>query len=266
MSNTNIMPNVSQLQDHMQYFIAYLVVHHKPELLKIIRDNGIVMVNPNDSEIIRAVFVAISKSASFRKDLQMLMTNVAVSELNIQAPKLNFVASAPNVKTIDDFVKGGVKSKDGFSNLLGFDDDFLNGNTPHSWEDVEDPIINNNGAASGGHEGDTPAANQAKAATTKKAFADTAVGGFLSSLFTKSNIEKAASAGIDLLGQKLSANANSQEAKDMTQLQIAQTEKYKAQIEAEKARNKWLIPTLIISGLVVVAVVVIIVSKRKKTA
>ena len=52
----------------------------------------------------------------------------------------------------------------------------------------------------------------------------------------------------------------------MTQLQIAQTEKYKAQIEAEKARNKWLIPTLIISGLVVVAVVVIIVSKRKKTA
>lgn len=276
------LPDVNQLQSHMQYFIAYLVVHNKPGLLKIIRDNGISLTNPSDQDVITAVYVGIRSSKNFRKDLQGLMTETAASELNLIRPggRNNFVGSVSNESNGNDFVKAGANIKPGFgssySNLLGVGD-FENSQSggepePHGWDDAPDPVPG--GGAAGGAVGnyktlqdlEVYATKKPASGNTKKAFADTGLGNFLSNLFTKQNVEKAAGVGIDLLGQKLSSNANINEANAATQLQLAQTEKYRAQIAAEQNRNKWLVPALIIGGLVVVSIVIIVISKNKKPA
>lgn len=276
MSQMPKLPDVNQLQSHMQYFIAYLVVHNKPGLLKIVRDNGVMLTNPSDQDLINAVFVGIRNSKGFRKDLKKLMTETASNELNLGGTgNSNFVASATNGKNINDFVKGGAAVKTGFSNYLGIDPaDFpTDGSTPHSWESAGEPDPVPGGGVGGGvgavktlENLEIVATKKASSSKSSKSFADTGLGNFLSNLFTKDNVEKAAGVGIDLLGQKLSSKANVQEANAATQLQMAQTEKYRLQIEAEQNRNKWLIPALIIGGLVIVAVVIVVVSKNKKPA
>lgn len=272
------LPDVNQLQSHMQYFIAYLIVHNKPGLLKIIRDNGIALNNPSDQDVITAVYVGIRNSNNFRKGLQGLMTETAASELNLISPggSNNFVASASNERNVNDFVKAGANTKPGFgasySNLLGIGD-FENSQSggepePHGWDDVPDPAQAGAGYADNKTYRDLEvyATKKPASSKTKKAFADTGLGNFLSNLFTKDNVEKAAGVGIDLLGQKLSSKANVNEANAATQLQLAQTEKYRAEIAAAEKRKSWLIPALIIGGLVAVAIVVIVVSKNKKPA
>jgi hypothetical protein len=269
--STPKLPDVNQLQSHMQYFIAYLVVHNKPGLLKIIRDNGIALTNPSDQDVITAVYVGIRNSNNFRKDLQGLMTETAATELNLNSPggRNNFVGSSSNVKNVNDFVKGGAAVKTSFSNFTEDGGHTENGEAvPHGW-DTPDPTQN---AGVGGGVGDyktmqgveVVASKKASSTKTKKAFADTGLGGFLSNLFTKANVEKAAGVGIDLLGQKLSSKANINEANAATQLQLAQTEKYRAEIAAAEKRKSWLVPALIIGGLVAVAIVIIVVSKKKK--
>lgn len=272
--STPKLPDVNQLQSHMQYFIAYLVVNNKPSLLKIIRDNGIALHNPSDQDVITAVYVGIRNSNNFRKDLQGLMTDTAAKELNLKASgsTRNFVETASNERNINDFVKGGATVKRGFggsySNLLGLGD-FENSQSggepaPHGWDDAEntqepDPYKTLQGV-------EVTASKKASSKTPKKAFADTGLGEFLSNLFTKDNVENAARVGIDLLGQKLSSKANINEANAATQLQLAQTEKYRAEIAAAEKRKSWLIPAIIIGGLITVAVVIIVVSKRKTPA
>jgi hypothetical protein len=271
MSQNFKLPDVNQLQSHMQYFIAYLVVHNKPGLLKIVRDNGILLTNPSDQDLITAVYVGIRNSNNFRKDLQGLMTETAAKELNLISPNgsNNFVASASNEKNVNDFVKGGAAVKQGFSNFTEDGHTESGEAEPHGW-DTPDPT--QSGGIGGGvgdyktMQGVEVVASKKASSGTKKSFADSGLGGFLSSLFTKANVEKAAGVGIDLLGQKLSSKANINEANAATQLQMAQTEKLRAEIAAEEKRKAWLIPALIIGGLVVVAIVVIVVSKKKKTA
>ncbi len=266
MSQNFKLPDVNQLQSHMQYFIAYLVVHNKPGLLKIVRDNGILLTNPSDQDLITAVYVGIRNSNNFRKDLRALMTSTAANELSLAGANRNFVESTSNEKNINDFVKGGAKIKSGFSNIDGHSEETEGG---HTWEGAGDPIPS---GGVGGAAGDyktlqgVEVYSTKKPASSKKAFADTGLGNFLSNLFTKDNVEKAAGVGIDLLGQKLSSNANINEANAATQLQLAQTEKYRLQIAAEQNRNKWLVPALIIGGLVIVAIVIVVVAKNKKTA
>jgi len=254
MSTLNKLPDSNQLQGHMQYFIAYLVVHNRAELLKVIRDNGILLNNPNDQQIITAVFVGIKKSANFRKDLRSLMAAVAGKNLSLQKS----INSPSGKKTIDDFVKTGATLKDGFSN---FGEDPAD---PHQWnpgDEEEREFLQEPKTLS-----EVVVFADKKPSSTKKSFADTGLGNFLSGLFTKDNIEKAAGVGIDLLGQKLSANANTQQANAATQLQLAQTEKYRQQIVAEETRNKWLVPALIVGGVLIAVIVIAVVVSKKKAA
>ena len=85
-------------------------------------------------------------------------------------------------------------------------------------------------------------------------------------LFSKENINKAVGTGIDLLGQSLASKNNQNEINKATELEVAKTNALLEQQNASAARAKWLIPTLIIGGIVLVGTVIaVIVIKRKKT-
>lgn len=287
METKNSLPDVNQLQGHMQYYIAWLLVNNKPELLNVIRQNGVVLSNnPTDKEILTAVFIGIKNSKPFRKSLQDLMTSHAAKELNMAMPGSGGMNSSNNGKTIDQFVKGGANFEDGFKNYANWSGALLGGanpatytnpgtNEPHTWnpddptegsylsqvKTLEEVVVSTKKNPT------QPKNPVVTTPSTKKKFSETALGGFLGNLFTSDNVSKAAGVGIDLLGNKLSANANTQEANAATALQIAQTEKLKAQIAADQSKKSWLVPVIIIGALVLAGIVVaVVVSKNKKAA
>jgi hypothetical protein len=106
----------------------------------------------------------------------------------------------------------------------------------------------------------------------KKAFSDTAVGGFVSGFLTKENGSKLASAGIDLLSTKLTTKANASSEQNAIAYQQARLDAERAAAAASaanaagaKARNAWILPTVIISGVLIIGgIATYLILKRKK--
>jgi len=240
------LPDINQFQDHIRFFIAYLVVNHRPELLKLLKDNGVVINNPTDKELVTAIFVCIRKSKTFRAGLQSLMTRVASTELQLKDL---------SGKTVEELF-GNDKNKTGFSNAIG---DPGAGAAAGSISPMGSGLLNDP------YKTMQNVTVKTTIPTAKKPFAQTAVGGFLGTLFSKENVNKAVGTGIDLLGQKLSSKANQDQINSAQQLEVARTLALAQQQQTTKQTAKWVVPVAIIAGLAVIAIVVgVIVSHKKK--
>lgn len=100
----------------------------------------------------------------------------------------------------------------------------------------------------------------------KKKFKDTAVGGFLSGLFTKENASQLANAGINVLTTKLTQRADQQSIDQGIQYQVVKAETLDKEREVEDKRKKWVVPVIIASSIVVLSIIgyLIYVNSKKK--
>jgi hypothetical protein len=128
------------------------------------------------------------------------------------------------------------------------------GNTAHGWFET------------GESNSSTAPANigSATSSGTKKAFSDTAFGSFLNNLLSKENVNKAVGTGIDVLGQKLTANANQQQLDAAIRLQAAKAEEEAAKLRNNQEKSKWVMPLVIGSVIVVAGIVIAVMVNRKK--
>jgi hypothetical protein len=100
----------------------------------------------------------------------------------------------------------------------------------------------------------------------KKKFKDTAVGGFLSGLFTKENASQLANAGINVLTTKLTQRADQQSLDQGIQYQVVKADALDKEREVEDERKKWVVPVIIASSIVVLSIIgyLIYVNSKKK--
>jgi hypothetical protein len=82
----------------------------------------------------------------------------------------------------------------------------------------------------------------------KPAYEKAGGGGFFSGLFSKENAQAVSNFAINLLGNKLSVQEG-------INYQVAKTEALEKERLAQKERAKWIVPTVIISGVVVLSIV-----------
>ncbi len=272
----------------MRAFIAYLVINHKAELVSILRNSGVnITESVSDKALLTAIYTAIRLSKPFRVSLQQLMTNVAARELNISGD-----VAAPN--SVDMFVKGE-KGTASFSNYEGDPTDPNSSNydptydpnhdygtnyAPENyWGNVGDDATDQSGLSSSaspvaggsgggstypGYIGVGSISGSGSSGTTKKSFGDTALGGFLGSLFSKQNINKAVGTGIDLIGQKIAAKTTKEQLDAATALEVAKTQAYIQAQQNVKQSSKYILPVFIGSAIVVLGVVAIVVWHKKK--
>lgn len=256
MSNTNRLPDINEFQGHMRGMIAYLVNNNRSDLIKLLRDNGVVMNNPTNRQLITAIFVGIRKSKPFREGLKKLMSDVATSKLGMKETRANSFTGSITPENIADFVKGGAMPKSGFKNYGIEDEDSMG----HSDASVSDQVVHDDVVTPV-----TPVASSSSG-STKKAFSDTAFGSFFNNLFSKENVNKAVSTGIDVLGQKLTANANQAQLDAATRLQVAKTEAEVAAQNNKQTTPAWVVPVIIGGTLLLVGGVILAVAMHKKKA
>jgi hypothetical protein len=89
----------------------------------------------------------------------------------------------------------------------------------------------------------------------KPAYEKAGGGGFFSGLFSKENAQAVSNFAINLLGNKLSEKANKKQVQEGINYQVAKTEALEKERLAQKERAKWIVPTVIISGVVVLSIV-----------
>lgn len=169
----NNLPDADQLQKYTRDYIFYLSVNNPDSLNYILRKNGVILTSPTSKELFTATYRAMLDSERFKADLRNLMTENAAESLDITEP----------------------------GNMLNTNELF--GNVVNGGGDSES-------GGGGGIGSGTTSAIKNSSSKTKKAFGETAVGGFLGNLFTKDNINKAVGTGLDIVNQKLVNKGNEQ--------------------------------------------------------
>lgn len=247
--------NTQQMQDHIRSFIVYLVMNNRQQLLSILKNNGIILNNPpTDSDIISAIYDNISKNKKLKNDLSILMTNVAAQQLK--------PAGGQKV-TITDFVKGGAVMATGFSNATGDEAPPAGGAGANVGSGLSnDPYQTLSGVTVYG----TKPSNSG-------GFANTAVGGFLSNLFSKDNVNKYINTGLTLVQQNAANKAAAAQQAQLAQLQLSQQQAagygylpISNAGAAASGSNKWVLPVVI--GVVVIGIIVtaVVLSNKKPAA
>ncbi len=259
-------PDINQLQDHMRFFIAYLAINHKAELVGILNANGVsITTQAPEKNILTAVYTAIRHSKAFRANLQQLMTSVAAKELNITGPI--------GANSVNEFVKGikgnTKKSFDGSPDEVYTDPGAMDQGTTYAPENYWGNVGADTTELSTLSDTASPITGSGSSSSSSpgyigvpKPFSQTAVGSFLGSLFSKDNVNKAVGTGIGLLGQKLAANSTKAQLDAATALEVAKTQALMQQQQQTATTKSFLIPGLIIGGVVLIVVVALMVHKK----
>lgn len=214
-----------QAEDVMTNSIAQLVGNNKNGLVKILRKNGVdIDKNISDNEIITAVYTGVAKSPAFALDLKKLIYSTAQDAY----------ASSPK----------------GYASAVGDG----KANTGLDWGGVT--------ASGGGSTGGLGTLQQTSGTGTK--FGQTGIGKFLGGLFTKDTVSGLVNTGVNALSSKLAAKQDQKMLENAIALKAQETQAALAKEQEIKARNKWLVPTVVIGGIVLVVVVGIIVYKKTK--
>jgi hypothetical protein len=90
-------------------------------------------------------------------------------------------------------------------------------------------------------------------------------GGFLSGIFSKENAAALSNFAIGVVTNKLSEKANRKQIEEGIKYQVARTEASDKKAQEEKARAKWVIPVVVISGVVVLSIIGYFVYKNMKS-
>lgn len=215
-------------EKHIRELIVYLVANQRYMVLYLLNDNSITIKQPRqDKQIVEAVYEGIGNSNRFRQALKSLMVNLATG------------GNSKTKKTIDDFVRSGANIQGGFA---GF---------------VKD----------GGHtenaDNENQSGNDAAAQEGKSSFENTQVGGFLSTLFTKENINKYIDTGITLAKNKQAIKANQQNI-DMAAMQLEQQRLATQNTTPKQSKNNWVLPVVIGSVILIGIIVAVVIIKNKK--
>lgn len=239
----NNLPDADQMQKYTRDYIFYLSVNNPDSLNYILRKNGVVLTSPTAKELFTATYRAMLDSERFKADLKNLMAEHAAQSLDI-----------PD--------SGNMLNKD---ELFG---NVVNTAPAGDTSSLMKKIVNT-GTNSGTNSGNTYQTNNT-ATNTKKAFGDTAVGGFLSNLFTKENINKAVGTGLDIVNQKLVNKGNEQVSNAAIEVERLKAQQAAAQAMASGSfgnTGKKLSTGAIIGislGVIGLTVLVIYLVKKKK--
>lgn len=200
----------------------------REKLVSALNKNGVdIDINDSNQELYTAIFTAIAESKAFRLDIKKAIYSFLNKEIDNQEMSMD----------------GYFANNGGFSPATST---FLG-------KFVE----------SAKKSGAIP---QTTAPKQKKKFKDTAVGGFLSGLFTKENASQIANAGINILTTKLTQKADQQLLNLGVEYQVQKAETLDLQKETEKERKKWVVPVIIASTIVVLSIIgyLIYVNSKKK--
>ena len=89
-------------------------------------------------------------------------------------------------------------------------------------------------------------------------------GGFWAGLFSKENASALTNYAINIVGNKLSEKANQKQIQDGIDYQVARTEALEKERLAQEQRKKWIVPVVVVSGIVVVSVIGYLVYRNMK--
>lgn len=104
----------------------------------------------------------------------------------------------------------------------------------------------------------TAATNTASGGITQKG------GGFFSGLFTKEQLANYANMGINLISSKLTQKADEKSVQEGIKYQVAKANAAELERQKEEAKKKWVIPVVIVSGLVVAGIIGFVIYKNRK--
>lgn len=214
-------------EKHIRELIVYLVANQRYMILYLLNDNSIIIKQPRqDKQIVEAVYEGIGKSNRFRQALKSLMVNLATG------------GNSTTKKTIDDFVRSGAVIQGGFVGVVND-----GGHTENAGNENQ--------------VGDNVATQE-----SKSSFQNTQVGGFLSTLFTKENINKYIDTGITLAKNKQAIKANQQNI-DIAAMQLEQ-QKLGTPQPVEQRKNNWVLPVVVGSVILIGIIVTVVIVKNKK--
>lgn len=89
-------------------------------------------------------------------------------------------------------------------------------------------------------------------------------GTFLSNIFTPDRIGSILDTGVGALSNKLTSKADQASLQQGIQYQVAQTQAAAQQQKLAEERNKWIIPVIVVTGLVIIGVTAYFVIKKTK--
>lgn len=200
------------------------------------------------------------------------IAEIAQKDRSVLVRILNKNGAAVTVKTPDDELFTAVyaslaKSKPFAADLKKAIRDFAGRKQGYSNADASSTLMLGNlssGSSTSSGDGGRSTTTNTTTQTGGGGGTKSGFGTFLSNIFTPDRIGSILDTGVGALSNKLTSKADQASLQQGIQYQVAQTQAAAQQQKLAEERNKWIIPVIVVTGLVIIGVTAYFVIKKTK--